>query len=140
MEGKIARDAFVALTRVVVFLDRRKWPSWMDVSVAKLRGMIGPRSTEDDDALVKEILGYCDDNDGRRSSLLRRAIVKARDGDNIEHGKAAYETTRMVTRKKERALTHRYRSMIDSLRTSSTNDGPSFSVLMNPRAHGRRRN
>ena len=66
----------------------------MVVSVARLRGVIGPGSTEDNNALVKEILGYCDDDDGRPSSLLRRAIVKARNGDNhIENGKATYETT-----------------------------------------------
>ena len=139
LEGNNSRDAFVALIRVIVFLDRRKWPSWMDVSVARLRGMIGPGSTKDDNALVKEILGYCDDDDGRPSSLLRRAIVKAHNGDNhIENGKATYETTasRSVVRKKERTLPHRYRSMIDSLQRSSTKDGSKFSVLMNsPLAH-----
>jgi hypothetical protein len=139
LEEKSSRDAFVALMRVIVFLDRRKWPSWMVVSVAKLRDIIGLGSTEDDNALVEEILGYCDDNVGRRYSLLRRAIVKALDGDNyIENGIATYETTasRSVVRKKERALTHRYRSMIDSLQTSSTKDGPSFSILMSsPLAH-----
>jgi hypothetical protein len=139
LEGNSSRDAFVALIRVIVFLDRRKWPSWMDVSVAKLRCVLGPGSTEDDNALVEEILGCCDENDGRRYSLLRRAIVKAVDGDDfIGNGKATYETTasRSVVRGKERALTHRYRSMLDSLQRSSTKDGSTFSVLMNsPLAH-----
>lgn len=140
LKHRDAKAAFITLMKLIIVLDSENIP-WIDDAVTNFKDVIGSES-KDNNAVKADILEMCENNYSRRSSLLKKVIIKSINGDSITNINREASSriiggtsrSRTIVKSKEHALPQRYHSLVDSLRLSLVKDTwlvPSFTTLMN---------
>lgn len=140
LKHRDAKAAFITLMKLIIVLDSENIP-WIDDAVTNFKDVIGSES-KDNNAVKADILEMCENNYSRRSSLLKKVIIKSINGDSITNINREASSriiggtsrSRTIVKSKEHALPQRYHSLVDSLRLSLVKNTwlvPSFTTLMN---------
>ena len=138
-----SEQAFISLIQIVIIWDEKNCP-WMQSAALQLHTMLETislcTSGKIVDAAMKDMLGYCENNN-RHASLLKKLLTKSVDSqsDEIDSGNKVTPANKNTSSKKKnstktRNLPKHYLTIMNSLRKELTENGDvaSWNMLLNP--------